>query len=140
VKAFLKSGLLISLVTAGATAFGQPAKNPADKPAPVHASVFTIPASAHDGRDPFFPESTRPYATAVTAHVATVPTLTIKGFSGTPGNRLIIINNHTFGVGDEGEVLAPGGQHVHVRCLAINSNTVVIEADNQRRELRFSTQ
>ena len=132
-----KQGLLIALAAANATVLGQPAINPADKPVAVH-STFVMPTNPREGRDPFYPESIRPYANAM-AHVVPITTLTIRGFSGTPENRMVIINNHTFGVGDEGDVLTSGGR-VHVRCLEINANSVVIEANNQRRELSFSTQ
>jgi hypothetical protein len=130
-----KHGLLIALAAAGASALGQPV----DKTA-VRRSVFVMPTNPQEGRDPFYPESTRPYASAVVSHVAPVTTtLVIKGFSGTPANRMVIINNHSFGVGDEGDVLTEGGR-VHIRCLEINANNVIIEANNQRRELTFSTQ
>ncbi len=72
------------------------------------------------------------------AHAAPVSTLAIKGFSGTAEDRTVIINNHSFAAGDEGDVLTPGGR-VHIRCLVIKENTVIIEADHQRRELDFST-
>jgi hypothetical protein len=132
-----KQGLLIALAAANATVLGQSAKNPIDKPVVVH-STFVMPTDPQEGRDPFYPESSRPYANAM-AHVVPITTLAIRGFSGTPENRMVIINNHTFGVGDEGDVLTPGGR-VHVRCLEINADSVVIEANNQRRELSFSTQ
>jgi hypothetical protein len=133
-----KQGLLIALAAANATVLGQPAKNPTDKPVAVH-STFVMPSNPQEGRDPFYPESIRPYANAMASHVAPITTLAIKGFSGTPENRMVIINNHSFGVGDEGDVLTPGGR-VHVHCLEINADSVVIEANNQRRTLNFSTQ
>jgi hypothetical protein len=101
--------------------------------------VFIMPSSPQEGRDPFYPESTRPYITSVAHKILPVADLTIHGFSGTADNRTVIINNHSFGVGDEGDVITPSGR-AHLRCLAINNNTVVIECDHQRRELTFSTQ
>jgi hypothetical protein len=130
-----RHGLLIALAAASASALGQPA----DKTA-APRSVFVMPSNPQEGRDPFFPESTRPYVSAVVAHVAPVTTtLTIRGFSGTPGHRMVIINNHTFGPGDEGDVLTESGR-VHVRCIEINASNVIVEVNNQRRELTFSTQ
>ncbi len=132
-----KYALLIALAAASATAIGQQVKSPAAKATTIR-SVFVQPASPSEGRDPFYPESTRPYVVAVVAQVVPlITTLQIKGFSGTPGNRMVIINNHSFGVGDEGDVLTSGGR-LHVRCLEINGDNVVIEADHQRRELHFS--
>jgi hypothetical protein len=60
--------------------------------------------------------------------------LTLKGISGTAGHRLVIINNHTFSEGEEGDVAVSGGR-IHVRCIQITSHTVIIEAAGQRREL-----
>jgi hypothetical protein len=65
-----------------------------------------------------------------------ISALTVKGFSGTPGHRFVIINNHTFGVGDEGDVITPSGR-VHVRCTEVHSDYVAIEVNGQRRELHL---
>ena len=63
--------LILALAAAVApVAWGDPLKSgPAVPVNPVVRSVFAIPASPRDGRDPFFPESTRPYEEAV-AHCA----------------------------------------------------------------------
>jgi hypothetical protein len=130
-----RHGLLIALAAASASALGEPV----DKAAVPH-SVFVMPSNPQEGRDPFYPESTRPYASAVVAHAAPVTTtLTIRGFSGIPGHRMVIINNHTFGPGDEGDVLTESGR-VHVRCIEIKANNVIVEVNHRRRELTFSTQ
>jgi hypothetical protein len=109
-------------------------------PAPVVAShsTFIIPTSAKEGRDPFYPESSRPY-TLPTEHSQRVEmsALTLKGFSGSPEHRLAIINNHTFAVGDEGDVATSIG-HLHLRCIEIKTRSVVIEADGHRFELTFN--
>ncbi len=126
---------------ASAAAFsglGQTAISTNAAPASI-PSVFVMPNSPQEGRDPFYPESTRPYITAVAHKLMPVVDLTIHGFSGTADNRTVIINNHSFGVGDEGDVITPGGR-AHLRCLTINSNSVVIECDHQRRTLTFSTE
>ena len=111
----------------------EPAKNPA---APVR-SVFVIPSNSREGRDPFFPESTRMFDAAIAASkTVEVSALTVKGFSGTPGHRFVIINNHTFGIGDEGDVITPTGR-VHIRCTEIHATIVAIEVNGLRRELRL---
>jgi hypothetical protein len=138
VKTLFKSSLLMLLLAPTVTAFGQTTNGSTNQPTQIQ-STFVMPTNPHEGRDPFFPESSRPYESAIATHVAEVTTLVIKGFSGTPGNRMVIINNHTFGVGDEGDVLTSSGR-VHIRCLDINPNGVVIEANSQRRELSFSPQ
>ena len=117
----------------------EPAKIPAAPLAPAH-SVFVVPANIHEGRDPFFPESTRMFdAAAEASKTVEVSALTIKGFSGTPGHRFVIINNHTFGIGDEGDVITPTGR-VHIRCTEIRADVVIIEVNGQRRELHLGAQ
>lgn len=105
----------------------------------IARSIFTIPSNPQQGRDPFFPDSTRPYQHAViTSHQSNVITsLTIRGFSGPLNHRLVIINNHTFAAGDEGDVTTPDGR-VHLRCIEIKTNSVIIEVDGQRQELPYS--
>src|ERR1017187_5885919 len=69
-------------------------------------SVYAQPASSRDGRDPFYPESTRLVEAApVAPHTVGISSLRVPGISGTPGHYMAIINNHAFAVGDEGEVL-----------------------------------
>lgn len=120
-------------------ASAEPATQP-DKPTPPR-SVFTIPADSKDGRDPFFPDSPRPYEAVAAANprVADVSSLVLKGFSGSLDQRLVIINNHTFAAGDEGDVTTPVGR-IHLTCIEIKTNSVVIEVGGQRHELFYSNQ
>jgi hypothetical protein len=102
-------------------------------------SVFTQPSNAHDGHDPFFPESNRVFDSNVAvAHASeAVTTLTVKGYSIVRGRPMVIINNHSFMVGDEGDVLGAGGGRAHVHCLDINNGTVVVELNGARHELHY---
>lgn len=130
---------MVALVAAGARAVlgGTPAAAPA-KPAPVR-SEFVMPASPREGRDPFFPESTRPYETAmVVKHTVELNVFSVKGISIENGHPMAIINNHTFAVGDEGDVLTPSGR-VHLRCTDIRAGTVEIEVNGVKRELIIVT-
>jgi hypothetical protein len=98
-------------------------------------SVFKIPINVREGRDPFFPESMRVFQAAEALnHAAEITVLTVKGYSVSQGNPLVIINNHTFATGDEGDVLTPRGR-VHVRCVEIHPNVVIVEINGQQREL-----
>ncbi len=52
--------------------------------------------------------------------------LTLKNISGTPGHRLAIINDRTFEVKDQAR-LRLAGTNLLLRCLAIRTNSVLIE-------------
>jgi len=127
-------GLLAALVL---WAFCSTAADQPDKAA-SHRSVFVLPANPNEGRDPFFPDSLRPYESAVVNnHTAEITSLIFKGVSGPPGHQLVIINNHTFGAGDEGDVTTAQGR-LHIRCVEIKADSVVIESGGQRVILNFS--
>jgi hypothetical protein len=131
--AWLSAGLVMVLPVAAA-----PVAQPA-APEVVSRSTFVIPTSPKDGRDPFFPNSTRPYETVSAAqpHAGDVLSLVLKGISGPPDHRLVIINNHTFGVGDEANLGTPQGP-IHIRCVEIKARSVVIESGGQRHELNYA--
>ena len=116
-----------------------PASGPAAAEVAVR-SVFVMPTNPNEGHDPFFPNSTRPYATAMAGkpRVGDVSSLILKGVSGPPNNRLAIINNHTFGIGDEQDIVTSQGR-IHVRCVEIKDDTVVIESAGERHELKYTT-
>src|SRR4051794_23428047 len=122
----------------------QQSNNPPAKPAgstnaapsevTIPRSVFNMPRTAQDGRDPFFPRSIRPYGpiTPITSTnvekpvVAIQVDLKLKGVSGSPDHRLAIINNHTFEVGEEAEVVASEGK-IRIRCLEIRADGVMVQ-------------
>jgi hypothetical protein len=135
VNDLLKKTLLVALAAAAPAVFADAPKTVPAKPAPPR-SVFVMPASPRDGRDPFFPESSRPYEDAVAAQhpVADASAFAVKGLSIEHGRAMVIINNHTFAVGDEGDVLTTGGR-VHLRLAEIRSGSVVIEVNGSRREI-----
>lgn len=111
---------------------------PADTNAPVK-SVFIMPTNPNEGRDPFFPNSMRPYQAFLSKRPVDLTSLEIKGYSEIAGQRYVIINNHTFGEGDEGDVITPQGR-VHIRCLSVSATSVLVEANGARHLLRFSDQ
>lgn len=116
-------------------------------PAPVE---ITIPKShfasqLEGGKDPFYPTSARFEPKPPPSKpggggkvVPVVPDLKINGFSGNASRPLAIINNVTFGVGDEQAVTSSAGR-TQVRCIEIRTEdqAVVIEINGQRRELKF---
>lgn len=135
----LKKIIAVSLVAAGAPAvWGEPAKPPPAKPAPAR-SVFVIPTNVREGRDPFFPESPRPYDDfKQQSRAVEENAFSVKGISIEHGHPMAIINNHTFAVGDEGNVRTANGE-VHLRCTEIRNGVVVIEVNGAKRELTITT-
>jgi hypothetical protein len=108
-------------------------------PAAVPVSVFVVPTTRQEGRDPFFPKSDRmlgldsakPGATPQPAF-----TLILNGVDSISGHLLAMINGRTFAAGEEGEVPIPAGR-MHIRCVEIRRDSVIVEFGGQRRELRM---
>jgi hypothetical protein len=106
-------------------------------------SVFIIPTTSAEGKDPFFPLSKRfdpppPVVTATTTNVPTniVVQLDLKGISGAVNRRLAIINNQTFAIGEEGEVAVNAGR-VRVVCKEIKDDSVLVLVNGQERTLHL---
>jgi hypothetical protein len=101
-------------------------------------SVFAVPLSLKEGRDPFYPKSTRVIESNTKRPprvvVAGPAILELKGISGTAARPLALINNQTFAVGDKQHVNTDAGR-VEVLCLDIEGTTVRIKAQGQTREL-----
>ncbi len=138
VKTFVKiqTLLLPIIIAAPMVCNADPAKAAAAKPVPKK-SVFVMPSSPKEGRDPFYPESTRVYETTITTtHVVEITSLAVKGYSLVNGNPCVIINNHSFMAGDEGDVTVPGGR-LHVLCVDIKPSKVLVEVNGQRHTLHF---
>jgi len=143
---------LICLALASAAAPTQtktPAKPSGPPPAATNAapaepeipkSVFIIPTTPQEGKDPFYPLSLRLF-TSVTVTPTNPPTviaveLQLKALSGSADRRLAIINNHTFEPGEEGEVATNAGR-VRIICLEIKDDSVVVLVGGERRILRL---
>ncbi len=111
--------------------------------APVPQSAFNVPRKSADGKDPFFPNSTRVYGAEAVAKAAGAPTITadlsLKGISGTPEQPLAIINTTTFTTGEANEVITKSGR-VRVQVVEINMalGTVLLQIGSERRELRLA--
>jgi hypothetical protein len=134
----MTSGFSAALILVLSAAAAPPAKTAA--PAAAPRSVFVIPANPKEGRDPFNPASIRPYEKAQVAQprMVEISSLVLKGVSGPPDNRLAIINNRTFAIGDEQDLITSQGR-IRIRCVEISNNTVVIESGGQRQELKYTT-
>jgi hypothetical protein len=111
-------------------------------PTNISRSVFVIPKDSTEGRDPFFPNTTRSLsggksvveATATATAAAPITSLILNGLSGAPGHRLAMINGRTFAQGETSEVPVGSG-FVKVLCVEIKERTVLVEAGGTRQEL-----
>ncbi len=129
--------LLLAMALAGAIA------GLAAPPVEPPKSVFIIPTKPQDGRDPFFPDSIRPYEASVTHTVKAAPSitdLTIKSILvNQRGQAFAIINDQTFGTGDEGDVITSNGRRLNIKCNDINpaKGTVTISSGENTVTLMY---
>jgi hypothetical protein len=131
---------------AAVQAAGPAAKTAAAPPAQTESkpilSVFILPHGPTEGRDPFYPKSTRPYtsgAPVIVSNAAPViasAELKLKALSGANDRRLALVNNHTFEAGEEAEVSTSAGR-MRVRCIEIRPDSVLMQIGPERRELRL---
>ena len=138
--------LRIGLLSVAAVGFTFPfSAEGADKPAAANGkpatnsvpfSQFVIPAHQGQGRDPFFPKSTRlTVVTNVAPIVQPSPArLVLQGISGTTEHRFAIINGQTVTVGETGDVTV-NGTRLQFRCLDIRDVSCVLEIGTERREI-----
>ena len=102
-------------------------------------SAFIIPSSSQEGKDPFFPQSTRLHKLPVvsstsTNRVVAVVELDLKGISGVGNRRLAIINNRTFGANEDGTVTTASGL-ARITCKEIKDDSVRVIVNGQERLL-----
>lgn len=144
---FIRILSLTALAFSGATAVSAPAvRRGANFIPPLSTnelpkSVYVVPATPNDGRDPFFPKSDRlARATGSKKSGPKTPQITLfcNGISGTLEHRLAIINGRTLAEGEETEILV-NNTRVKIRCVEIKGETVIVEAMGERRELRLGT-
>lgn len=117
------------------------AATPASTEAPaLPLSTFAVPRKVTEGRDPFFPNSSRVYgeSTATNRAPTVVADLVLKGISGTTEQPLAIINSTTFTAGESNEVILKNGR-MRIQCVEINmsAGTVLLQVGAERRELRL---
>jgi hypothetical protein len=139
-------------ITAAAKAAPAPNKQKVEKTAvaqPAEASIarseFTLPSKVTQGRDPFFPNSSRPYVSETVVkntNASSVPEVEflLKGISGSVEQPLAIINTTTFTTGEENEVIIKS-KRIKLRCVEINmtAGTVLIEYAGSRRALKLQS-
>jgi hypothetical protein len=115
------------------------ANSPAVESPPTQ-SIFVMPTAPREGKDPFFPRSTRPYTTRVIVTNQTampvIADLRLDGISGTPEHRLAIINYKTFDTGEDGDVNTNAGR-MRIRCIEIGADSAIIQIGGERRVLHL---
>lgn len=109
----------------------------------VVKSVFTIPTNKDEGRDPFYPNSTRLWGAPLDAQPTSKPAqpsgvdcLVLKGLSGAVSNPLAMVNGRTMARGEDAEITTDCGRLL-VHCVDITTNSVIVEVNGQRRELHL---
>ena len=147
---FLLAPLLLSLCAALAAPAAPAAGSPAPAPgvstnagpaaalaAPVPQSVFIVPTSPKQGRNPFFPRSTfNTPAAQPKPEVVDTSQVVLNGLT-SPPRATAMINGRTFETGESGEIRLRNGARVLVRCLEIRADAVVAVIGAQRCELRL---
>jgi hypothetical protein len=143
-------GVALFTVSAGEKSSSQRVAQPSSKAAVDHPlsepvirqSLFIVPSTTSEGKDPFFPHLTDRFSAPPTAKPVKpsnnvgVDALTLQGVAGHTNARICVINGRTFAIGDEDGVPTSSGR-VQIRCLEINETNVVIELGGERRELWF---
>jgi hypothetical protein len=107
----------------------------------IPQSMFVIPTSPKEGRDPFFPTSERFASSGTSTNARPAPAtslsaLILQGISGSGDRRLAIVNGRTLAEGEETEI-SVGATRIRFRCVEIKADAVVIEMGDNRRELRL---
>lgn len=133
--------LFVVCVSGWNVALAQPGAHAAtNAPAGTNAvSLSEFDAAMPNGKDPFFPRSTRRALeiSSSSSSGADTSALSVQGISGTGSRAFATINNRTFQAGEEGEILTPNGRF-RIRCEEIKTQSVVITiGGSQRMELRL---
>ena len=108
---------------------------PAQEPE-IPPSVFVIPPSAKEGRNPFYPKSSAPVPVPIPRPTDVLSGIVLNGLT-SPPKPTAMINGRTFEVGEPGEIKLPGGAKLLIKCEEIKADSAVIVIDGQRRELRL---
>lgn len=133
--------------TAAPSTKSAPAAEPAAKPVvqqDIPKSVFVIPSSPKEGRNPFFPYSAQPAPAPNPDPGGKNPTpvdasgFVLNGIT-SPPKRTAMINGRTFEPGEAGEVRTRNAYRVLIKCEEIRDDSAIINVDGKRIELRLRT-
>jgi hypothetical protein len=104
----------------------------------IPQSVFTVPTTPKEGRDPFFPNARYLYGGPIvkTRPLPGADLLVLNGISGSADHKLAMINGRTVAEGEEAEVSTASGR-VKLRCVEIKGESAVVEVSGERKELHL---
>jgi hypothetical protein len=112
----------------------------ADAPGAVETaqSVFVIPSSSKEGRNPFFPDSTMgmPAPKPKVADPTEAYSFLLNGIT-SPPRRTAIINGRTFEAGEEGEVRMASGARILIKCEEITTDSARIIVNGEKKTLKL---
>jgi hypothetical protein len=108
--------------------------------AEIPQSVFIIPSTPKEGRNPFFPQSTlgvpvpkpSPNVTPTDPAIG----LVLNGIT-SPPRRTAMINGSTFEPGEEHEIKLTDGTRRLIKCEEIKNDSAIINVNGVRRELKL---
>ncbi len=100
----------------------------------IPQSVFVVPQSPRDGRNPFFPNSRYGLQAPKPKEVSNTVVFVLNGIT-SPPRRTAMINGRTFEPGESGEIRLPSGGKVMISCAEIRDHSAVIIVSGERREL-----
>ncbi len=128
----------VSAAASKTTPAGRKSTVPSFTPVPIPQSVFVVPSTPKEGRNPFFPSSVSvaPVAKAKEGVAVDMAGFVLNGIT-SPPRRTAMINGRTFEPGEEGEVKLPNGAKVLIKCEEIGSDSTIIQVNGLRRELRL---
>jgi hypothetical protein len=114
------------------------ATNATTAAAEIVQSVFVIPNSREEGRNPFFPNSTlgAPVPRPKTVETKDVYSFVLNGIT-SPPRSTAIINGRTFEVGEEGEIRMASGARILIKCEEITTDSARISVNGEKRLLRL---
>jgi hypothetical protein len=141
--ALVMPGLALDGAAAPPNTNSAKAKAAAEDEALVEApeSVFNIPSTSREGRDPFFPQSTRGLPvipkSVKPVHVDISNAIILNGLAPSGAKRTAMINGRTFEIGEEADVRLPDGTKVHIKCEDIKEDSATVKVNGQTRELRL---
>jgi hypothetical protein len=149
-RGFAMCGLLFALAIGAGCGGKAAAPPPSDKPKTQASKTNSVAAQAtlsneyvsvfdgnplgpKDGRDPFYPDSKRPYPKAVVPNVVVHkdPLLVLKAVIRTSKQSQALINNAILEVGEKPQSIRTADGRAMVTCLEIGDNYAVVQVEGE---------